>query len=370
MRFLRPTRRELLMAGAGAAALLHLPRRALAGECQASFAGLADVGELADHGIVPFDLSRLRGWITPTADFFVRNHFGVPWLKPEHRVEVSGRVKKPGAWSLEDFRRLERTEAVVTLECAGNSVAHNHGMVSNARWAGTPLRALLDRAGVVDEDDEIVFTGADRMSLDPGADPYARSMPVREAVARGAILAWEMNGAPLTPEHGAPLRLVVPGWYGMASVKWLAGIEVRSEPFRGRYQTGSYVNRIQGPEGDRLEPVTRIPLKSILASAVSEGKTIRLLGAAWGGESAIERVAITFDLGETWEEASLGEETAPGAWRLWSREWKPSKAGIWWIGSRAFGADGGAQPLRRPKSHEYAPYVRDEVAARQLEVRC
>jgi len=360
-------RRDILALGAAGAAGLFLPRSLRAGECKAHLVGLADESRLNAAGITPYDLSKLRTWITPTEEFFVRSHFGVPQKRPA-ALEVAGRVGKPALWSFEQVRALERHEAVVVLECAGNSVMQNHGLVSNARWGGTTLRALLDRVGPVDPEDTIVFSGADSRGL--GFEPYARGMKVRDAVAEGALLAWEMNGQPLTLDHGAPLRLVVPNWYAMASVKWLARLEVRQEPFTGPFQTSFYTNPVRRADGSyERRPVSRLALKSVLAGAEPlPGGRLRLRGAAWGGE--VERVALTFDLGVTWREVVLERPGATAAWRLWRYDWRPEGPGPFDVASRAFGARGEEQPLRRAAELADAPYARSEVVARRLEVRC
>lgn len=356
-----------MLALGAAAGLALVPRRIVAAECSGRFVDRIDRGRLQATGIIPYELARLRGWITPNASFFVRNHFGVPSVRG-WRLEVSGRVARPGPWTLEALRRLPRSEEVVTLECAGNSLAQAQGLVSTARWAGTRLRDLLESVEPLSQEDEIVFTGADA-PFEHG-ERYARSMKLRGAVAEGALLAWEMNAEPLPRDHGAPLRLIVPGWYGMASVKWLTRIEIRSEPFDGRYQKQLYVNPRRVADGSmRMEPVTRVGLKSMVASLEARGGGVRFCGAAWGGEGSIQRVEVTFDGGAHWVEALLGEETAPGAWRLWRCDWRPPGPGRYSVASRAFTALE-AQPLVRPPELAEAPYARNEVVARPLEVSC
>ena len=360
-------RREILLLGAGATAALLVGRPAAStGALRARFLDEIDTVRLEAGGITPYDLTTLRTWITPTESFFVRNHFGVPYVK-DWSLAVAGRVAKMKPWSLDGIRSMPHREAVVTLECAGNSIAQRNGLLSTARFAGARIADFLERVEAVSEDDEIVFTGADK-PFEHG-EPYARSMRVRDALATEALLAWEMNGEPLPKAHGAPLRLVVPGWYGMASVKWLTQIELRKEPFAGRYQRDGYVNAVRQPDGSvKKVPVTRLRLKSIVASAASEGETVRLRGAVWGGDAALERVEVTFDGGKHWEKAVLEDDSAPAAWRLWHADWKPPGPGRYVVASRAFAAGDEAQPLTRPKELEYAPYERNEVIGRPLEL--
>ncbi|MGH7822977.1 MAG: molybdopterin-dependent oxidoreductase, partial [Candidatus Binatia bacterium] len=264
------SRRRLLELGAGAAGgLLLVHARIARAECKARFADAVDRERLEARGISPYDLATLRDRITPTGAFFVRSHFGSVLVR-DARIEVGGRVARPGTWTLDDLRRLPRREAAVTLECAGNSLAQGQGLVSTARFGGAALADLLRAAGAPNEDGEVVFTGADGASQ--GGEGYARSMKVREALAAESLLAWEMNGAPLPIDHGAPLRLLVPGWYGMASVKWLRRIELRSEPFSGTFQRDWYVNRVRAPDGSvRIEPVTRVLVKSVVATVEARG---------------------------------------------------------------------------------------------------
>jgi len=362
-------RRRFVALGVGAAVLAVAgPRRSAGGECRVRLVGAVDRERLEASGIVPYDLAKLRDTITPSDDFFVRSHMGVPYVR-QARLEISGHVARPAAWSLDDLRRLPRREAAVTLECAGNSLVQAEGLVSTARFGGCALADLLDRVGASSAEDEIVFTGADAAS--EGGEHYARSMKMRQAVAQGALLAWEMNGAALSADHGAPLRLVVPGWYGMASVKWLERIELRAEPFRGRFQTEWYVNRVRAADGSiRIEPVTRLGVKSVVAAAEARAAgAVRLHGAAWGGEGGIARVEATVDGGHTWRPATLEGRPIPNVWRLWHFDWKPA-AGSHVVAARAFDAAGAAQPLSRPPELAEAAYARNEVVGRKLEVTC
>lgn len=366
MPFRPPTlsRRALLALGVQAAAFAVV-RRARGGECRVS---LDSRERFEAYGISGYDWSKLRDAITPAGEFFVRSHFGVPF-PPAPRVAIGGRVTRPGAWTLDELRRLRSRQAVVTVECAGNSIVQGNGLVSTGRWRGCAVGDLLREVGAASPDDVLVFRGADAPSQ--GAEAYARSMTARDAVAAGALLAWELDGKPLSQEHGAPLRLVVPGWYGMQSVKWLVAIEVRSEPFEGRYQKDWYVNRVKRSDGTvAIEPVTTVAVKSVVATAEARGETIRLCGAAWGGEGGVARVEVTTDGGVAWQPAVLEGKATPGAWRLWRYDWKPAASGIAVVAARAYDARGTAQPLVRPPELAEARYTWNEVAARRLNVAC
>jgi DMSO/TMAO reductase YedYZ molybdopterin-dependent catalytic subunit len=360
------SRRHVLALAAGAALVVHV-RRLSAADCRASFTDIADGGTSLGRGVEAYDLTTLKTWLTPNETFFVREHFWTP--AKAQRLEVGGKVAKPTSFTIADLGNLGHDEAVITLECAGNSIAQAQGLVSTARWGGVRLRKLLDRVGPVAADHVIVFTAAD--SPGEGNEPYARAMKVSEALEQDALLAWEMNGKPLPDNHGAPLRLVVPGWYGMASVKWLTRIDVQAEPFGGRFQTKNYVNPFpDGKGGFRWEPVTRIGLKSVVAAVESTAGVVRLRGATWGGVVPIARVAVTVDGGKTWRDATLERDSARHAWRLWQLEWKAPAPGTYVVASQAFDAEGGAQPLGRPPELANAPYARNEVTGRNLEIAC
>src|SRR5512132_837158 len=219
----------------------------------------------ADHLVVvkhaPFNAetpaAMLEREVTPSESVYVRSNFDMPSLAgDDHTIEVGGAVRSPFAVTVRELRAMAaraRTAETVTMECAGNDrlamrplppgEPWRSGAVSTARWAGVPLRDLLERAGLAADAVEIVVEGADRGTVEnePGVIPFARSLPVAEATGPRVMLALEMNGAPLTAAHGAPVRLVVPGWYGMASVKWVTRIEAVVRPFAGRFQSRRYV---------------------------------------------------------------------------------------------------------------------------------
>ena len=301
---------------------------------------------------------------TPAGAHYVVLHFDVPLVGAEAwRLSVDGLVARPLALTLDDLRRRPRVEAPVTLECAGNGRALATPRaatmpwfvegVSTARWAGTPLRDLLVEAGLDGpRAREVVFTGRDR-GVTRGIDHhYQRSLPVDQALAPEPLLAYEMNGHPLPPQHGFPVRLVVPGWYGMASVKWLDRITVVEHPFEGYEQ--KYVYRdTQRPE-DLGQPVTRIRVRSLLRPpGVPDGDsrkryvepgTHEIVGRAWSGVAPVAAVRFSADGGQTWRPARLGPPPAPHAWQAWTVTWEATP-GRHLLCARATDAAGHTQPL-------------------------
>jgi sulfane dehydrogenase subunit SoxC len=312
-----------------------------------------------NHGL---PLEALRYPITPTGLHYLLIHYDIPVVDAEWwALEVRGRVRNPVTLSLEDVRRLPSSEVTVTMECAGNGRAllSPHVVsqpwlleaVGTARWRGVQLKQLLDEAELLDDAVEIVFTGLDR-GIEKGVEQsYQRALPLEAARADDVMLAYEMNGAPLLPQHGFPLRLVVPGWYGMTNVKWLASIEVVSEPFRGPQHTGSYVFRAD--EDDEGTPVTRMQPRALMvppgipdfntrARTVERG-TCRLEGRAWSGWAPVQRVEVSTDGGQSWRAADLDPLESPWAWRGWTFEWD-AEPGEYVLCCRAEDGAGNAQP--------------------------
>ena len=279
--------------------------------------------------------------VTPSALRFVRNHFPVPMLGEEHALELCGAFAQPLRLSMPQLRALPASTLTIVTECAGNGRAGlapkvegeqwNRGAVSTAQWTGAPLQALLERAGLLETAVELVFTGADT-----GA--YQRSLPLEAALDPSTLLAWEMNGAPIPPRFGGPLRLVVPGWYGMASVKWLAKIEAVETPFAGQFQTRKYV---YAPGA----PVTKMRIKSMFTSLPAElraGVQARIGGLAWGGEG-VARVQVF--AAARWHEARLLGPALPHAWRRFEIVWTPPlERGRYLLRCRATDACGEKQP--------------------------
>jgi len=311
-------------------------------------------------------LEALHHDVTPAGLHYLLNHFDVPYVPDDSwRVAVAGRVNEPLSLALDDIRRLPQVTLRVTLECAGNgraalsprypSMPWMHEAVSTAEWTGTPLRHILARAGLADDAVEIAFIGADR-GFDRGHEHnYGRSLAREQALGDDVLVVWAMNGQPLPPQHGYPVRLIVPGWYGMASVKWLARIEALEKPYEGFQQVRTYQYR-SVPDGPAT-PVTHMRVKSLMvppgipdwytrARLVNAGLT-PLFGRAWsGGGVAIVRVQVGID--GVWHEADLDPPLdacmGPFAWRGWRLAWH-AMPGEHDLACRATDASGEVQPL-------------------------
>jgi DMSO/TMAO reductase YedYZ molybdopterin-dependent catalytic subunit len=312
-------------------------------------------------------LEALRFDVTPVGLHYLLTHYDIPEVNAETwRLEVDGLVERPLSLSLDDLRARPAVEEVVTLECAGNGRAFvdPHVVsqpwlleaVGNARWVGTPLASLLEEAGVRKGAVEVLFTGLDR-GVEGGEEQfYARSLPVDEALRGEVLLAYDVNDAPLPPQHGFPLRLVVPGWYGMTSVKWLTRVTVLDAPFGGYQMSHAY--RLRHEEGDEGEPLSRIQVRALMvapgipeflsrARVVPAGACV-IQGRAWSGEAEVTLVEVSTDGGESWGEAELDEASlGPWAWRRWSFEWQAA-AGEYELCCRAHDGAGNIQPLEPP----------------------
>jgi sulfane dehydrogenase subunit SoxC len=309
-------------------------------------------------------LEALRYDITPAGLHYLLIHYDIPSVDAAvFRLEVGGAVETPLSLSLDELKARERVAMPVTFECAGNGRALLQPRplsqpwlteaVGTAEWGGTPLKQLLDEAGVRAEAVEVLFGGLDG-GLEGGvAQDYERSLPLADA--EGALLAYEMNGEPLPPQHGFPLRLVVPGWYGMTNVKWLARITLLEEPYSGFQNAVAY--RMYGADGEPGEPVTRmLPRSLMVPPGVPDFLTrkrhvepgpVTLTGRAWSGFGPVERVEVSTDGGESFADASLDGPLGEAAWRRWQFDWEAS-TGEHVLCSRATDAAGNAQPLLPP----------------------
>src|ERR687889_878747 len=309
-------------------------------------------------------LEALRHPVTPVGMHYVLVHFDIPAIDAErHELSVDGRVRTPLALRMDDLRRRNAVSTPVVMECAGGGRAYlsprpvsapwHDEAVGCAEWTGVPLRDVLAEAGVLDDAVEILFTGCDR-GVDQGVEQdYQRSLPVAEAMRDGVLLAYAMNGGPIPPGHGHPLRLVVPEWYGMASVKWLRSITAIAEPFEGVQQTLLY--QYKQSEEDPGTPVTRknphalmvppgIPDYLSRTRHLRAGRTA-VEGRAWSGFGPVERVEFSWDGGRTWDDAELGEPVGRHAWVGWSYEWDAQDPGEYELCVRATDAAGNAQPI-------------------------
>jgi DMSO/TMAO reductase YedYZ molybdopterin-dependent catalytic subunit len=304
-------------------------------------------------------LGDVHGWVTPTRLFFVRNHFDVPTIDLDTwRLSIGGCVNRPIELTWNELNDLPQRTLLATLECAGNGrsflkqrvpgVPWGAGAVAHAEWSGVPLSAVLEQAGVADDAIEIVCEGADRGTEPDHPEPmsFARSLPLKKAVHRDTLLALRMNGEPLTPSHGFPVRLLVPGWYGVASVKWLTRLEAARVPFRGYFQTVKYT--IQRAGNGEKAPIQGMGVKSEIVrpfagEAMGVGKQ-RVFGLAWAGEEAVARVELSTDGGQSWHEAEMLGPFAPYSWTMWEYLWNVRQPGAYQLLSRATSASGKSQP--------------------------
>jgi DMSO/TMAO reductase YedYZ molybdopterin-dependent catalytic subunit len=257
---------------------------------------------------------------------------------------------------------LPQRSVFATVECAGNGrsflqqkaagVQWGAGAIGHAEWTGVPLRRLLEQAGIMRGAVEVLFEGCDRGSESDHPDPmnFARSLPLAKALDRDTLLATRMNGEVLSPSHGFPLRLFVPGWYGVASVKWLRRIEVLTRPFHGYYQSVKYTVQRATPKGQETVVVGPMAVKSELIRPAAGDElgigTNRLFGVAWAGEEAVGHVEVSTDGGDSWIEAELLAAPAPYCWTLWEYLWEVGESGEYSLLTRAVSASGRVQPTR------------------------
>ncbi len=314
-----------------------------------------------NHGL---PLEALRYDLTPPGLHYLLIHYDIPELEPATwRLRIGGLVDTPAELDLAALRAMPARTVRVTLECAGNGRARLHPRpvsqpwlveaIGTADWTGVPLRDVLAGAGVQPGAVEAVFTGADH-GIERGVEQdYQRSLTLADALGPDTLLAYEMNGAPLPPQHGYPLRLVVPGWYGMAHVKWLTGIDLVSQPFTGFQQTVAY--RLRQDPAEPGDPVDRIAPRALLVPPgfpdfLSRTRIVRpgpvpLTGRAWSGRAPVTRVEVSADGGGTWAEAILEPDTGHRwAWRRFSHEWLATP-GRYRLTARAVSADGETQPV-------------------------
>jgi sulfane dehydrogenase subunit SoxC len=315
-----------------------------------------------NHGM---PLEALRYPLTPIGLHYLLIHYDIPRVDPDlWRLTIDGRVRRSLSLGLDDLRARPAVEVAVTMECAGNGRARLVPRpvsqpwlleaVGTALWRGTPLRPLLGEAGLEDDAVEVLFTGLDHGFEGGVEQDYARSLPLSEALREEVLLAYELNGEPLPPQHGFPLRLVVPGWYGMTNVKWLGRITALDTPFSGYQQTQGY--RFRSDPDEPGTPVARMLPRALMlppgfpdfltrARIVPAGPC-RLSGRAWSGSRPVAAVEVSTDGGATWDAAKLEPGPALGewAWREWTFLWEPSGPGEHVLCCRATDEAGNSQP--------------------------
>jgi DMSO/TMAO reductase YedYZ molybdopterin-dependent catalytic subunit len=301
----------------------------------------------SDPRIEEFDFTTLGDSITPEGDFYIRDHFPAPRVASRSwRLEIGGHVRSPLEVTYAELLRGPARSIVVTLECAGNAVGA--GGVSTAEWTGIPLGKLLERAGLRPEVKQIRLIGADG---NEGQGFFLRSIPLEKALHPDTLLAFQMNGAQLPAEHGYPLRAIVPGWYAMDSIKWLARIEALDHEDTSPFMTQEYVAVRLQAVGSVRTPVTRMQVKSQIAwppdGAVLGSGRYKVRGAAWAGENSVALVEVSTDGGQDWAAASLEKSPAPYAWVLWNYPWEAQRPGEYRVSVRATDDKGNTQPASR-----------------------
>ena len=338
----------------------------------------------------------LQNEIVPNDVFYVRNHWReIPQIDVAgYLLVVDGQVSQPLTLTYDELRQMPQKRFQATFECCGNSPVpeywgqisrtssvveqiKGHGIMGNAEWAGVALADVLAQAGIMASAVEVMFEGADRGSDEVAGEPpevtYERSLPVAKANHPDTLLAYEMNGETLPPSHGFPLRLVVPGWYGMTGVKWLVGIHVLDHEFKGFYQTERYMTT-NGPNAETYYTYhTRMKVKSIITNPVP-GETVAssgytLAGAAWSGEDEVVKVEISTDGGEAWTLVDALRPPSGYSWSRWEHWWQPPRQGRYTLMCRATNNKGETQPMEFPNKWDGRGYGNNMVFPFEMEVR-
>jgi DMSO/TMAO reductase YedYZ molybdopterin-dependent catalytic subunit len=338
----------------------------------APFSVAANAGSTPPVGMIPRETNPpnlethpldLRDEITRTDVFYVRNHFPTPKIDAgSWRLRVEGSVQRPCTLTMDDIKKGPGVTRRLTMECAGNGrvfltpkvrgVNWAQGAVGNAEWKGIPLAAVLDLVQPKADAVDVVLEGADVGQVideprSPGPIAYARSLPITKARQAEVLLAYEMNGQPLTPDHGWPLRAVVGGWYGMASVKWLTRIIVTSQPFQGFWQTMDYSEFARVNGVPTMQPITAMRVKSIVLTPIGTHRPSTIDGVAWAGEHAVAKVEVSTDGGQTWKLATLVRKAEPFQWVHWKIDHLDYGPGVPTVMARATDTAGNTQPMQR-----------------------
>ncbi len=309
-------------------------------------------------------LESVTGWITPNELFHVLTVMADPFpaIEPaQWRLSVEGELGRSFTLTYDQLRTLPARSVVAVLECAGNSRNSvspplprsplNNGYVGNAEWKGASLRLVLDQAGIKPTAREVVLEGADRGKppFAPTEVPFAKSLPIEKALHPDTLLVYEMNGVPLPREHGGPVRVVVPGWYGTYHVKWVTRLAVLDRPFDGVFMTRQWRVGRRRDGALREEAASQVVVKSLITNLASGAKlsvgTQTVMGVAWSGGKDILSVQVSTDGGGSWRFARLMEPQATYAWRMWAFPWVVEKPGTYTLMARATDTSGAAQPF-------------------------
>ncbi|HAT16856.1 MAG TPA: sulfite oxidase [Gemmatimonadetes bacterium] len=299
------------------------------------------------------DLRELTSWLTPTEDFFSIGHYGTPEVDASaYRLQVTGLVERPITLTLDELKARPKVEPTTVFECSGNSRGLVHGMVGNATWAGAALMPLLAEVRPTADSREVYFWGADTGTEEIRGQEYeqnfARSMSLEHVNETGPILAYEMNGEPLPAAHGFPVRLIVPGWYGIAQVKWLERIELGVDRLMTRFMAKDYVTLMGREENGRTEwletSVTHQRVKSVIARVTRAEDQFTIFGAAWSDGTPLDRVEVRVDDG-AWRAATMDRPDDPHTWTFFTFEAEGLTPGEHTLVSRATDVDGRTQPV-------------------------
>ena len=370
------TRRETLRRGMAAASLLALvpdwATPALAqGETDVPFTDIPKTFNPNNPNSQTrmLDIRKIDGPLTPKDQFFAVNHFSRPEVDPAtFRLKVTGMVNKPAEFSLADLRAMKSTELICGFECSGNSARSVQGLSSCARFTGVRLAAVLKRFGILPRAREVVFFGVDhgmqdvvfRQQTFKLDQQFGRSITLENALKPEPLLAYELNGEPLTREQGFPLRLIMPGWYGVANVKWLSEVHLQEDRYLGNYQARWYRTlRGVGGTGEDNDPgtqwveteVTRMQLKSVIARVRKNGGAHQILGFALNDGTPLRSVEVQID-GGPWQKATLDPSNTQYSWKLFTYRWEGATPGEHTLDSRATDIKGEVQPVQADLSRK------------------
>ena len=357
------TRRRVLIGGAAAGVLaaMGLPEwilPALAqGEALVPFTDVpANFNTNPSELVRVLDIRKIDGAITPRDQFFTLQHYGQPDVDAaSYRLSIDGLVAKPFRLSLDELRKIGTTELVAGFECSGNSVGRLHGLVSNGRWTGIPLKTLLARAGVSSDADEVVFLGADRGEEDVDfrgrvikvTQQFGRSLSIADATRPEPFIAVALNGEPLSKQQGFPARLIVPGWYGVANVKWLSEIHLQRGRYLGKFQARWYRTlrgeTLNGEVKWTEAEISRLQLKSIVARVTRATDHHRVHGFVLNDGTPLKSVEVKVDDGP-WRPAVVEPNPSRYAWKLFTHRWDRATPGEHTLVSRVTDATGRVQP--------------------------
>jgi DMSO/TMAO reductase YedYZ molybdopterin-dependent catalytic subunit len=317
------------------------------------------------------DIRKIDGLFTPNDQFFAVQHLGRPEIDPStYRLKITGMVRKETEFSLADLRGMRAEEVVAGYECSGNSPRSVQGLSSCGRFSGVSLNRLLKHVGVHPRAREVVFFGTDRGMQDVEfrnqtfkvEQQFGRSVTLENAMKPEPLIAYELNGEPLTRAQGAPVRLIMPGWYGVANVKWLAEVHLQEDRYLGNYQARWYRSVVGvGGTGEDKDPqtqwveaeITRMHLKSVIARVRKTGGAHEILGFVLNDGTPLKSVEVQIDDGR-WQKATLASTNTRYSWKLFTYRWEGATPGEHTLVSRATDAEGAVQPaaaeLKRKKT--------------------